>query len=106
MLPVREKVIADRGYRGNPFCVTPDESLNDEHKKFMGKARARHETVNRQLKQWECLQQLWRHDRSKHHLVFKTVVTLVQLEFEFGNRPFQVDVVNDNIRFTNFDDEL
>ena len=42
MLPVREKVIDDRGYCGNHFCVTPDESLNEEHKKIMGKARARH----------------------------------------------------------------
>ena len=105
MLPVREKVITDRGYCVNPFCLTLDESLNEEHKKFMGKARARHETVNRRLKQWKCLQQLWRHDRSKHHFVFKTVTTLVQLEFEFGHKPFQVNVVNDNICFTNFDHE-
>ena len=55
MLPYREKVISDRGYKGNPFCVTPDDSLNEEHKKFMPIARARHETINRRFKQWGCL---------------------------------------------------
>ena len=105
MLPFREKVISDKGYRGNPFCMTPEDSLNEEHKKFMAKARARHETVNRRFKQWGCLKQLWRHDRKKHHFVFKVVATLVQIEFDRGKKPFQVDVVNDNVRFTRFDDE-
>ena len=85
--------------------MTPEDSLNEEHKKFMAKARARHETVNRRFKQWGCLKQLWRHDRKKHHFVLKAVATLVQLEFDHGKRPFQVDVVNDNVRFTRFDDE-
>ena len=52
MLPYHEKVIADRGYKGNPFCMTSDDSLNEEHKKFMAKARARHETINQRLKKW------------------------------------------------------
>ena len=62
MLLYCEKVITDRGYKGNPFCMTPDDSWNEEQTKFMAKARARHETINRRLKQWGCLKQLWRHD--------------------------------------------
>ena len=42
MLSFREKVISDKGYIGNPFCMTPEDSLNEEHKKFMAKARACH----------------------------------------------------------------
>ena len=103
MLPYRERVITDRGYRGNPFCVTPDQSLNEAHRVFMSKARARHETINRRLKQWQCLKQMWRHDRHKHHFAFKSVLTLVQLEFHHGHRPFQLNVVNDNQEYTVFD---
>ena len=55
MLLYCEKVITDIGYKGNPFCMTPDDSLNEEHKKFMAKVRARHETINQRLKQWGCL---------------------------------------------------
>ncbi len=62
ILPYRENVITDRGYRGSPSCMTPNKSLNKEHKKFMANARARHETINRRLKQWGCLKQLLRHD--------------------------------------------
>ena len=47
MLPNLENVIADRGYKGNSFCMTSNDSLNEEHKKFMTKARARRETINR-----------------------------------------------------------
>ena len=85
--------------------MTPDDTLNDAHKKFMSKVRACHETINRRLKQRRCLQQLRRHDRKKHHLVFAAVVTMVQTEFEHGHRPFQVTVVNDNVEFTTFDNE-
>ena len=52
MLLYCEKVITDRGYKGNPFCMTPEDSLNEEHKKFMAKARARHETINHRFKKW------------------------------------------------------
>ena len=55
MLPYHEKVIADRIYKGNPFCMTREDSLNKEHKKFMAKARARHETINQRFKKWGCL---------------------------------------------------
>ena len=71
----------------------------------MSKARDHHETINQRLKQRRCLQQLWRHDWKKHHLVFAVVVTMVQTEYEHGQRPFQVTVVNDNIEFTTFDNE-
>ena len=46
MLPFREKVINDRGYKGGTFCMTPGDSLNEDAKKIMGKARAHHKTIN------------------------------------------------------------
>ena len=89
-LPLFEKVVADKGYRGSTSVITPDDSHDNRHREMMAQARGRHETVNRRFKQWQCLKQLWRHDRHKHHLVFKAVLCVVQLEFDYGHGPFQV----------------
>ena len=46
--------------------------------------RCRHETVNRKLKVFEALKQVFRHDLSKHQTVFDAVVVLTQLSISFG----------------------
>jgi len=90
-----EQVIADKGYRGDPKTCTPFEAKNECHKKAMSRARARHETINGRFKRWGCLKQVWRHNRTKHYLVFKAVATITQLEMENGRPPFQVTTYED-----------
>jgi len=90
-----EKVMADAGYKGDPKTCTPQDGRDSRHRKAMSRARARHETVNRRFKTWSCLKQVWRHDRSKHHLAFRAVATICQLEIENGRAPFQVTTYED-----------
>ena len=85
-----EKVVADRGYRGDSKICTPDGWKNPAHRKGMSAARARQETVNGRLKNWGCLSQVFRHDRNKHHLVTKAALVMTQLSISNGNPLFQV----------------
>ena len=97
-LLIGERVIADQGYKGEPTVCTKLQAKNENHRKSMAVCRARHETINRRFKQFQCLQQTWRHDRCKHEHVFQAVITLTQIELENGHPAFQVkcytDVVN------------
>ena len=64
-----EKVVADRGYKGDTRVCTPDDAIDAQHKHAMGVLRARHETLNGRLKNWGCLRQIYRHDRNQHHML-------------------------------------
>jgi DDE superfamily endonuclease len=75
-----ERVEADRGYRGEPLYIsTPDDCLNDDQKIAKAHARARHEHVNRRLKEFSALQQVFRHDINKHATVFWLLLLLHSL---------------------------
>lgn len=86
-LKKEEKAIADRGYNDPIFFEFPNGN-NDDNKKVI---LARHETLNRRLKQFGCLQQRFRHALSLHPLYFRSVVNLTQLMFEHGETLFSVD---------------
>ena len=90
MLGPGEMVVADKGYRGDIKCCTPLNAKNPHHLKAMSHARARHETVNRRLKQFKVLQIGFRHHRTKHHLAFRAVASMTQLMFNHGYKPFQL----------------
>jgi DDE superfamily endonuclease len=92
-----EKVVADRGYLGDPQIYTPDYPRNSAHKLTMRRARARHESVNRNLKKWKSLKHVFRHSRNKHGIVFQSVVVLTQIMTENGRPPFQVRNVHDPV---------
>ena len=89
-LGVREKVVADFGYRGdkNKISLPDDKVVGHDNRVTMCKGRARHEAINGKLKRWECLRQIFRHSRLKHHFVFKACVTLTQLLLDHGERSF------------------
>ena len=53
--------------------------------------RARHETVNSRLKNFEILKQVYRHDLLDHADVFRSVAVLIQLAIENGEPLFQVN---------------
>ena len=87
-----ERVITDKGYRGDRKVVTPYDydCLSKQHARCMSALRARNETVNGELKQFGCLSQVWRHKLSKHHLAFRACIVLVQLNHKYGRPTFPV----------------
>ena len=90
MTNYREKVEADMGYRGEFDTIRhPRDYISMVDKKAKRIARARHETINKRLKVFNALHDTWRHDISKHKYAIKAIVTLVQLSFERGEKPFQ-----------------
>ena len=94
MLLEGERVEADDGYRGEAASIDlPGECLGDQEDGFVamwiqrrrkGLVRARHETVNRRFKQFNCLSRIFRHDVSKHSYCFRAVVVMTQLGIDFG----------------------
>ena len=85
-LGVREKVVADFGYRGdkNKVCLPDDKVVGHDNRVAMCKGRGRHEAINGKLKRWGCLRQIFRHSRLKHHFVFKACLTLTPLLLDYG----------------------
>ena len=90
MLTPGEKVMADRGYRGDTRAVTPYEAKSPFHKLCMATLRARHETVNRRFKTFGALKQRFRHPIHKHHLFFRAAAVLIQLGHSHGYSHFDV----------------
>lgn len=84
-----EMIEADEGYRGDFRVAIPSycRSLNDYRMKM--NARARHETVNRRLKQFNCLK-MFRHDKSKHVHCFEAVAVITQLAIQNGEPLYHV----------------
>ena len=88
-----ERVVGDRGYRGDRKVVTPYEydCLTKQHGRAMGALRARHEVMNGRLKQFNCLANAWRHALTDHHRVFRACLVLVQLMHRYSTAvPFDV----------------
>ena len=83
-----ETACADKGYRG-PLCfISPDNypTTRIRQKRIM----ARHETVNRRIRQFEVLEQRFRHDLTKHSTCFHAVVNITQLMISNGEPLFAV----------------
>ena len=83
--PLGEKTIADAGYRGlqNWIQAKGDRFLSPRTRRFNDRARARHETVNRRVKQFDCLSQRWRHPLHKHEAMFMAVVCLTNIQLQY-----------------------
>ena len=90
-----EKVIADRGYRGDLKVFLPDHEKDRDTRKAIDRARSRHESINSRLKKWGCHKETFRHSRNKHHIIFRAVIVIEQLSIENGRAPFQVTTYSD-----------
>lgn len=87
LLLAGEKTQADGGYPGEKATVNmPNESDTNQLRKLKKQVRARHEHVNRRFKQFECLQQRFRHPLYKHKSCFLAVVVITQIAME-NNEP-------------------
>ena len=67
------------------YHVRYPETAN-EQKKIM----ARHETVNRRVKQWNILNTRFRHDISHHRNCFYAVANITQMMFDYGVKLYQI----------------
>ena len=81
----REMIIADGGYNDHQYF----ETLSNPQK---AKAiLARHETVNRRVKQFSCMSQTFRHSLYLHPRFFHAVINLTQLMIENGEPLYPVE---------------
>ena len=53
------------------------------------RVRNRHETVNKQFKQFGILKQIYRHDISDHGDVFRAIAIIIELAIENGEPLFK-----------------
>ncbi len=94
-LDENERVEADDGYCGDAprYCKTPTDfcSIAEDVDKYRNRLRARHETVNKRLKDFDILVQTYRHDVENHSHVFRAVAVLVQLGLLNGEPLFQLE---------------
>ena len=97
LLRPEEKVLADRGYRGDSKILTEDDAKNKKHRRAIALISARHETVNRRLKQWNSLNEVWRNEDNKHGIVFRSIITITELEIRYGRPLFHVNGYEDQV---------
>lgn len=79
---------ADKGYRGDRQIASPDEFDTNEENVLKFDVRARHETVNRRMKDFAVLRERFRHhisknDMSNHEVCFNCIAVVTQLNLHF-----------------------
>ena len=86
-LPAGKKLLCDGGFRGEPqFVETPfrrDHRLTAAqraHNRRVSSQRWRVEAVFSRLKSWHILSDRYRHRLEDHHLVWKVLVTIYNLD--------------------------
>jgi hypothetical protein len=72
-----EKFVCDGGYHG-PKADKPT-GYNTESQKMKARVRARHESINSRFKKYGILRKHFRHDISKHRMVFFAVANICQI---------------------------
>jgi hypothetical protein len=92
MLQFGEAVEADDGYRGEPYCVQLPNDIggSEVHKKIKQDVRSRHEACNRRFKEWEILNQTFRHGVDKHRNIFLSIAALTQIKIRKEHPLWQV----------------
>jgi DDE superfamily endonuclease len=81
-----EMVEADRGYK-DLSCRHCDVVVSKSDARAKSRAMRRHETMNADLKCFECLNRQWRHTLDKHILAFASCALLVQMKYKLEGGP-------------------
>jgi len=91
-----ERVEADKGYRGHPDKIKCQGNVANlaENWEMQGRVRARHEMLNRRLKNWGILSQVFRYHIMMHGDVFWACAVVTQLTVENGEPLFKVEHVD------------
>lgn len=100
MLEDGERIEADDGYKGEcPQYVKCPRGVTrrKDKKKMKARVRMRHETINERLKNYTCLEKLFRHSDEKHALCFRACAVLVQLAMEGGEELFDCREYDDTM---------
>ena len=83
---------ADEGYRGHVDKVKgPGNDVSSKNQAMQGKVRARHETLNKRLKNWGILSQVFRHNIILHGMVFRACAVVTQLTIKKREPLFKVE---------------
>ena len=88
-----ERVEADLGYSGDERVHGPDDHAPNMRQYIIKyQLRDRHETINKLLKEFGCLQHRFRHDVNDHGMFFSAVAVIVQITIARGERvPFKIN---------------
>ena len=90
-LEKNERYVADKGYRAcEPVAITPT-GLQRFIDRQLGTLRARHENINRRLKEFGILQQKFRHSLTKHGIVFSAVANVINLKLKTESPVHKID---------------
>ena len=90
-----ERVEADDGYAaGDPKWVKTRSGYLHDDRDTRKNVRARHETANKRMKQWNCLRLPFFHAIDKHGMCFRAVAVITQLSFNNGKTLFQIEGYN------------
>ena len=88
-----ERVLADKGYRGEAGCVDiPRDQDPANLRRWKARIASRHETVNKRLKNFNVLVVPFRHNLRKHRSVFHAVTVVTQVNLTNGDPLFDVMV--------------
>ena len=91
LLEAGEKTVADLGYRGEPELIDVPNEGSADYRVQMAYARARHETCNKRLKNFNCLKERFRHSIDYHNVCFDAVLVVTQLSLQNGEPLFDVE---------------
>jgi hypothetical protein len=92
LIPPDKRLIGDNGYNGEPTkIVTPNDHDSLITSKYKGRARARQETFNARLKEFNILAQTFRHANKRdnvenlddHQRVFESICALIQYDLQY-----------------------
>jgi DDE superfamily endonuclease len=91
-IPPNKKFIGDKGYAGEDSKIsTPNTHDALEIKDYKKRARARHETFNKRLKDFAILRHVFRHGQctqeeqsfKEHQVVFESICVLLQYDMKY-----------------------
>ena len=103
------RVEADDGYIGeHPRHIKcPKGFANPEQTLFIQqRARNRHDTVNKRVKNWGILKQVYRHDIPKHGDVFRAIAVITQLSITNCEQIFECGYSDPPFGVTGLSSEL
>ena len=85
-----EMFVADGGYRDSHGWSRTPTGHNTREDYMYAVARARHETVNRLIKNFSAMRNQWRHHRRKHGIAFLAAANVVQARIQLEPSVYQV----------------
>ncbi len=76
-----EQVEANKGYRGHPNKIKCPQNVGNlaEKRSIQGSVRVPHKMLNRWLKKWEIVSQVYHHNIMQHGNVFRVVLFTIPI---------------------------